>query len=102
LNNAGGSDTLSIFDGANASQLPLGSLALGANYATANRTFTGSTMVMSGSTITITLGTPSGNVSTVNPARTMTWTPAVGSTDLAGNPCSVATVTESGPADNEF
>lgn len=44
-------------------------------------------MVMSGSTITITLGTPSGAVRTAAGNGTMTWTPTTSPYDRAGNAC---------------
>ena len=67
-NNAGG-DLLTVRNAANTAQLPLGSVNLiGTAYVTANRDFgatgTASTMVQSGTTITITLGTPSGATGT--------------------------------------
>ncbi len=103
LNQAAGSDTVTIFDSANAVQLPFGSVALGGTgFVTASRTFTGSTMVMSGSTITITLGTASGATTTQGANSTMVWTPAIAATDLAGNACTAATATESGAADIDF
>src|SRR5262249_29243912 len=83
-----GTNHLSVWT---SSQLPLGSVDLGSGgYSTlVNATFgasgTPSTMAMSGSTITVTLGTPSLTLSTVLTATTMRWTPASGPTDLAGN-----------------
>jgi hypothetical protein len=103
LNQAAGSDTVTIFNSANSAQLPLGSVALGGTgFVTASRTFTGSTMVMSGSTITITLGTASGATTTQGANSTMVWTPSTTPTDLSGNACTAATATESGPADIDF
>ena len=85
LNNVGGSDTVTIFNSANTAQLPLGSVALGGtDYVSGNRTFTNSTMVMSGSTITITLGTRTGGATTTPAANTtMVWTPV----DRRDRPC---------------
>ncbi len=103
LNQVAGSDTVTIFNSGNIAQLPLGSVALGGtNYTNANRTFTGSAMVMSGSTITITLGTQSGAARTQGGTTTMVWTPAIAATDLAGNACSATPFTETGAADVEF
>ncbi|MGZ5343633.1 MAG: hypothetical protein ACXWF5_02970 [Actinomycetota bacterium] len=103
LNQAGGSDTVTIFNAGNTVQLPLGSVRLGGtNYVNGNRTFTGSTMVMSGSTITITLGTASGATRTQATNTLMVWTPVITPTDLAGNACTATTATESGGADREF
>jgi len=59
-------------------------------------------MVQSGAAITITLGTASGAVTTAAGTGTMIWTPSNTATDRAGNPCSIANATESGPADKEF
>ncbi|MGH2594788.1 MAG: hypothetical protein ACRDH7_02355 [Actinomycetota bacterium] len=103
LNNVGGSDTVTVFDSGNTVQLPFGTVALGrTDYVGANRTFTGSTMVMSGSTITITLGTASGATTTAAGTGTMTWTPSTTPTDLAGNACTATVATETGAADAEF
>ena len=105
-NNAGG-DLLTIRNAANTAQLPLGSVnLLGTAYVTANRDFgatgTASTMVLSGATITITLGTPSGTTGTQATTGTMTWTPTATVTDLAGNTCMTTVANESGAADFEF
>jgi hypothetical protein len=106
LNNAT-NDTVTIFNSTNATQLPLGSISLGrSDYATANITFgatgTASTMVMSGNTITITLGTQSAAATTAAATGTMSWTPSATATDAAGNAVSTTAVTESGAADKEF
>jgi hypothetical protein len=100
-------DTMTIYNAANTTQLPLGSVDLGrADYVGADRTFgasgTASTMVMSGSTITITLGTQSGAATTAGGTGTMQWSPSGTPTDDAGNACSTANSNESGAADKEF
>ena len=105
-NNAGG-DLLTVRDAANAAQLPLGSVNLiGTAYVTANRDFgatgTASTMVQSGTTITITLGTPSGATGTQATTGTMTLTPTTTLADAAGNTCQTTVANESGAADVEF
>ena len=106
IDTSGSNDPLTVYDSANTTQLKLGSVSLGSNYVTANRTFgatgTPSTMVMSGSTITVTLGSPSGATKNVNTAATMVWTPSTAATDRAGNGCSAATASESGGNDVEF
>ena len=109
LNNGSGSsnDTLTIYNAANAAQLPLGSVNLGrADYTSANLTFgasgTASTMVLSGATVTITLGTQSAAAITAGATGAMTWTPSATVTDIAGNNASTTAVTESGAADREF
>jgi hypothetical protein len=109
LNNgaSGANDTVTVFNATNATQLPLGSVNLGgADYTSANLTFgatsTASSMVMSGTTITITLGTPSAAATTAAATGTMTWTPSASATDAAGNATSTTAVTESAAADKEF
>jgi hypothetical protein len=103
LNNNGGGDNVTIFNQANSAQLPLGTVNLNrTDYTTANRTFTNSTMTMSGATITIVLGTASGAVSTSAATGTMAWTPSATATDFAGNAVSTAVVNETGTADKEF
>ena len=103
-----GNDTLTVWNTANSAQLPLGSVDLGGSgYVLANVTFgatgTASTMLRTGSTITINLGTPSNSLLTGTAGNgTMQWTPAAGATDMAGNASSTAPVTESGAADREF
>ena len=105
-NNAGG-DLLTIRNAANSAQLPLGSVNLiGTAYVSANRDFgatgTPSSMVQSGSSITITLGTASGATGTQAVAGAMTLTPTTTLTDAAGNTCQTTLTTESGAADVEF
>ncbi len=105
--NGAGGDSLTVRNAANTALLPLGSTNLGGTgYVTAQRDFgataTSSTMVQSGSSITITLGTPSGATTSQAGTTSMTWTPAVGATDRAGNTCMTTAVTEAVPADVEF
>ncbi len=103
LNNVGGGDTVTIFDSANTTQLNLGIVGLGrAGYTSSDRIFTGSTMTMSGSTITIVLGTASGAVTTVGNTSSMVWTPSTAATDLAGNACTATAVTQTGAAKKQF
>ncbi len=109
LNAGAGSnnDTVTVFNSTNATQLPLGSVNLGrSDYTTANITFgatgTASMMVMSGNTITITLGTQSAAPTTAAATGTLSWTPSASATDSAGNATSTTAVTESGTADKDF
>lgn len=99
-------DSFAVWNAANTTQLPLGSVATAKSYVGANVTFgatgTPSSMVMSGSTITVTLGTASGTVSTATGTAAMTWTPSATATDRAGNALAVAGVTETGAADLDF
>lgn len=106
LNNAT-NDTVTVFNATNATQLPLGSINLGrSDYTTANVTFgatgTASSMVLSGSTVTITLGTQSAAATTAAASGTMSWTPSASATDAAGNAVSTTAATESGAADKDF
>jgi len=109
LNNGSGSgnDTATIYNAANSTQLPLGSVNLGrTDYTPANITFgasgTASSMAMSGNTITVTLGTQSAAATTAAGTGTMSWTPSASATDQAGNATSTTAVTESGTADIDF
>jgi hypothetical protein len=104
INDGGGSnDTLLVYDSSNSFALAMGSVDLGrTDYVTTSRTFTSSTMVLSGSTVTVTLGTASGAVGTAASTGTMTWTPSGLATDRASNMCSTAATTETGAADKEF
>jgi hypothetical protein len=107
LENGHPDDTVTIYDHADASQLPLGTLRLGrGDYTNRDRTFgaggTASTMVLSGDEVTITLGRRSGNARRARGNGTMEWRPSSGLTDLAGTPMSTAPAHESGGADREF
>lgn len=106
LTNATG-DPLTVYNAANTTQLPLGSINLGRNdYISASVTFgaggTASTMVQSGSSITITLGTASGATTTAASTGTMSWTPSASAYDRAGNAETTTARTETGSADREF
>jgi hypothetical protein len=103
----GGFDAATIYNAANTGLLPLGTVRLArTDYVGANRTFgatgTPSSMVQSGSAITITLGTASGSTSTGSGTGTMIWFPSSGATDRAGNSTSATSRNESGGADREF
>jgi hypothetical protein len=96
-------DSVAIYNQANTAQLPLGSVDLGLlTYTLADVNFTGSTMQMSGSTITVTLGTASGSAQMNLLNSTMTWTPSTTATDRAANACVATAAAESGAADREF
>ena len=67
-----------------------------ANYVTGTVTCSGSTMIASGSTVTVTLGTCVGSTRTgPNAGDNFQWTPSATVTDLAGNPMSTTVVTGS-------
>ena len=102
-------DTIQVWDVPRVTQVPLGTIDLGRKDYLTSHTYdvfglsgTPSTMVMNGSTITITLGTPSVTADTAAGNGTMTWTPSASATDRAGNAASTSTVNESGSGDKEF
>jgi len=106
LNNST-TDNVTIYNATNTAALPLGTVNLAASdYTTANRTFgltgTPSTMAMSGPTLTITLGTASGAVTTAASPTAMIWTPSATATDAAGNAATTTAATESGASDKNF
>jgi hypothetical protein len=108
-NGGGGSDTMTVWDSSNSNQVSLGSVNLSrTDFVTGNVTFgatgTPSTMVRSGSNITVTLGSPSdvALVGTAGGTGTMVWTPSASATDLAGNACSTTSKTESAATDKDF
>jgi hypothetical protein len=80
---------------------PFGTVATGANYTGTTRTFTGSAMVMSGNSITITLATGTAGSTTVA-SSTMVWTPSATPTDLAGNPATTTARTETAAPKKNF
>jgi hypothetical protein len=106
IGNVAGSDTLTVFDPGNTTQLKLGTVTLSGDYVAADRTFgaagAASTMVQSGSAITVTLGNASGATKTANTAAAMIWAPSTSATDRAGNACLVTAATESAGNDVEF
>ena len=90
----GKNDVLVVLNGSTGAQLmSLGSVQLGGNYTQGvgiGVTVPGSTMTLSGTVVTIVLGTPSGKVHDEKKAGTMVWTTPSGA------------ATESGSADTEF
>jgi hypothetical protein len=97
-NNAvGGNDSVTV-GGAN-----LGTINLGrTDYVTATRTYTNSTMSVSGNNLTIVLGTASGAGTTAAANGTMSWASSNTATDRAGNNFTGNTANENGAADKEF
>jgi hypothetical protein len=74
----------------------IGSVALQGDYTAAGRTttFTGSSMSVSGSTVTVVLGADAAaSAATESSKNKPAWTPTSSSYDLAGNPCATAAVT---------
>jgi hypothetical protein len=89
--------TVSITDNASADGLSvsgatIGSVVLNGNFTEGTTSFAGSTMSLSGSTVTIVLGTIAGNAITDTNKIQPVWTPSGSNTDLAGSACSTATV----------
>jgi hypothetical protein len=104
---SGASDALQIWNATNGTQLPVGNVNLGRNdYISGRITFgasgTPSTMVRSGATLTVTLGTASASAPTAAGSGNMTWSPSAGATDRAGNAASTAPRSETGTADEDF
>ena len=103
ITNSATSDPLTIWDAANTTQLNFGSIDTGANYVSASATFTPSTMVASGNTVTITLGPmTAGTVITTGANRKSVWTPSASAYDRAQNAMSTTANTESGGNDPNF
>ena len=102
-----GDDKLEVLNASSQAQLPLGTVDLGRkDYVSRTTTFgasgTSAAMVLNGSAITVTLGTPSTTAGTAATTGTMTWTPSTTVTDAAGNAVSSNTVNETGNADKDF
>jgi hypothetical protein len=76
-------------------------LQLNANVGSATTTFN-ATMLQSGSSITVTLGSKISGTTVAASSGTMTWRPSGSAKDLSGKAVSTATVTESGAADKDF
>jgi hypothetical protein len=106
VSNGGSADTVNVFDSSNVTQVNVGTLQTQGSYVTANTTFgasgTPSTMVMSGVTVTVTLGTMAGATRADGNSNIWTWNPPTAATDLAGNPCEASSATESGILDPDF
>ena len=101
-----GNDSLLIYNSANTTQLPLGTVNLGrTDYVGTNRTFgatgTKAKMTRSGNSITVVLGTQSGAGTTAPASGTMAWTPSASAYDRAGNANTTTTANESGAADRD-
>jgi hypothetical protein len=82
-------DTLSI------GSSTLGTVELKGNYVSKTVSFTSSSLTLEGSSVVLTLGTPSSssNLEDDNSSRTPIWKPSSSAKDLAENACSTASVT---------
>jgi hypothetical protein len=97
-------DEIQIWNAGATAQLPLGSVDLKGDFVSVTAGFN-ATMVLSGSTITLTLGTQQiGTVRTEPTPYVVTWSPATlaGTNDRAGNALLGTLVNESGSTDGEF
>jgi hypothetical protein len=102
-----GNDKLEVLNASTLTQLPLGTVDLGRkDYVSKTTTFGASgapaSMVLSGSAVAVTLGTPSATAGTATATGTMAWTPSTTPTDPAGNAVNANAVNESGAADKDF
>jgi len=109
----GAGDTLQFStDSAGASPLRLGSVNLHGDFVKNNKTsifaatIAASTRTVGSSSVsefTVTVAAlASGGALKTAAAGQMTWAPSAAATDLSGNPCSTAPVTESGALDRDF
>jgi hypothetical protein len=85
--NNSSSDTLSV------SGATIGTVALDGDFTAGSASFSGSTISLSGSAVTIVLGTASGSVKPDTSKSKPVWAPSGSVFDLVGNLCSTATVT---------
>lgn len=103
-----GDDELEIRNAGNTANLPFGTIDLNAGgYATGllggYAVWSNSTMTMSGSQVTVTLGTHSGlGTGEGGCCPDMQWPTQAAPTDRAGNGTSTSTVTETGADDEDF
>ena len=104
-------DTVDVLKGSTV--VGLGSVVLGRDFVkssktvTFNATLSAATTTVSGATrtiVTVQLGTvASGSgLKTVTSTGSLRWTPSAAATDLSGNSCSTAPVTETGTLDRDF
>jgi hypothetical protein len=98
----GNPDVISVYDSTNTTPLALGSVASGKKYVTGDTAFTGSSALLSGSTIVVTLGVPNAATGKANGTTTLQWTLSTAATDRAGNPLTAGTIAETGVADFDF
>jgi hypothetical protein len=90
-----GNDTITVLTTADATSIKLGSVATNADYVTTTTTFN-ATMALSadGTSVVVTLSTPSNVSSSASPGRNMSWTPNTSVKDLAGNAVSATAYNE--------
>ena len=106
VTNSANNDRMDFYNAAGTTRLNLVNsatdLQLGANFVTGTVSFN-ATMVQSGSSITVTLGSkiPGGTTVTAG-TGTISWRPSASAKDLAGKSSTTTTVTETGGADRDF
>jgi hypothetical protein len=101
--NGQGGDRVQIWDATNTTQLPLGTVRLGATgYTATTILFSNSSMTVTGSTTTVVLGTPNAAGGTAVVSSNTKWTPTNTATDLAGNACQNTAVNEPVSGTPEF
>jgi hypothetical protein len=106
--NSAANDSFTIWNGANTTQLNLGSVNTHGDYVTgavtAGASGTPSTMVLNtaSNTITVTFGTITGTTKNDTKKNTTAWTPSAAAFDRAGNAMPTTVVNEGGVSDNDF
>lgn len=96
----GTDDSVTVLDSGGGAGVHLGTVCAG-DIVNGNRTFTSSTMVLSGASVTVTLGgSPGGTKAAAN--TTLSWTPSAAATDVAGNAAAATVANESGALDTDF
>lgn len=106
--NSAANDTIAVWNAANTTQLPMGTINTQGNFVTgavtAGASGTASTMVLDSATnrITITLGTIAGTTRTDANNNISIWTPSATAFDRAANAMSTTTVNETGTNDADF
>lgn len=90
-----GNDTVTVLTTGGATSIKLGSVATNGDYVTATTTFN-ATMALSadGTSVVVTLGTPSNVSASASPGRNMSWTPNASVKDPAGNAVSTTAYNE--------
>jgi chitinase len=107
VNDAGGADTLDLYDATGTTKLNVTSAAqalrLNANWVGSTVWLDGS-MTMAGNGIVVTVGSlVSGTINTgVTTTANLQWTSTATTTDVAGNSTTVSTVNETGATDRDF
>lgn len=99
-----GSDELEIWNAANTARLAaFGSIRLAStSFVTSTVSFTGSSAVLTGNTLTVVLGVPNGATGTDTANTKLRWSTDAGASDVAGNPCYTGNVNEGGSNDPDF